>query len=298
MKSKKAFTLIELLVVIAIIALLLSIIMPALRKVKKQAASIVCLANMKSMVACWHTYAMDNSEKMVNGQVPLSTTLNNGKPSFWVEAPQDRTGAYTGGKPGSSIQLPIEEEQNGIRKGLLYPYLDSVDVYHCPSENGKKIYEDSASAAYGSFWNCYSITGLMNGESSKETYLIYNPGSNPVAGTHYDKNAALKITEVVSPGSKIVFLENGDSRGFAMGSWLMNYVDPKWVDPFTIWHGNQSPLGFADGHGENHRWVDDITLKNATLAYNSPELDRDPVSSGQREDIDYFNRRYVPGRGR
>ena len=45
-ENKNGFTLIELLVVIAIIALLLSILMPALAKVKKQAMRVVCMANL------------------------------------------------------------------------------------------------------------------------------------------------------------------------------------------------------------------------------------------------------------
>lgn len=45
----KAFTLIELLVVIAIIALLLSIIMPALKRVKEAGKRTQCLANVKSL---------------------------------------------------------------------------------------------------------------------------------------------------------------------------------------------------------------------------------------------------------
>ena len=44
-----AFTLIELLVVIAIIALLLSIVAPALRKAKDTARALVCSSNLKTL---------------------------------------------------------------------------------------------------------------------------------------------------------------------------------------------------------------------------------------------------------
>jgi len=62
--AKKAFTLIELLVVIAIIALLLSIIMPALQKVKDQARRIVCSSQMKQQSLALLMYAQENEEKM------------------------------------------------------------------------------------------------------------------------------------------------------------------------------------------------------------------------------------------
>jgi prepilin-type N-terminal cleavage/methylation domain-containing protein len=56
----RGFTLIELLVVIAIIALLMSILMPALSRVKEQARMVVCLSNMHQWGLIWQMYTDQN----------------------------------------------------------------------------------------------------------------------------------------------------------------------------------------------------------------------------------------------
>ena len=61
--KQKGFTLIELLVVIAIIALLLSILMPALNKIKRQARIVVCSSNLHQMAMGINMYAADNKGK-------------------------------------------------------------------------------------------------------------------------------------------------------------------------------------------------------------------------------------------
>jgi prepilin-type N-terminal cleavage/methylation domain-containing protein len=68
MNNKRAFTLIELLVVIAIIALLMSILMPALAKAKKQALAVADLAVKHQMAIVTSSYTNDN-DGYFNGRV-------------------------------------------------------------------------------------------------------------------------------------------------------------------------------------------------------------------------------------
>ena len=59
---KKQFTLIELLVVIAIIAILASMLLPALGRVKEIGLRISCLSNQRQFVTCYFNYADDNKD--------------------------------------------------------------------------------------------------------------------------------------------------------------------------------------------------------------------------------------------
>jgi len=68
MKRRMGFTLIELLVVIAIIALLMAILMPALRRVKKQADTVGCMANLKQWGLTFALYSDENDGKFPSGE--------------------------------------------------------------------------------------------------------------------------------------------------------------------------------------------------------------------------------------
>ena len=67
MAKRRGFTLIELLVVIAIIALLMSILMPALAKVKDQARAVACAASLRQWNLVFNTYIGENNGKFYSG---------------------------------------------------------------------------------------------------------------------------------------------------------------------------------------------------------------------------------------
>ncbi len=263
MKKRKGFTLIELLVVIAIIALLMAIIMPALKVVKQQASAIVCLAHLRQVTLSWYQYA-DNNNGLVVGANNRNAPGGGYYP--WVCTPQTETGSDRGGTVGSTV----EEKQYGMKRGLLYPYLEAVDVFHCPGD--KRFLDTPLHPSYNNGvggWRSYSIVGGMNGEE---------------AGYVRIEN----LNKLKSPGDKYVLVEEADPRGWNINSWI---VDPapdgsNWIDPVAIWHNERSNLGFADGHAEKHRWVDEETIEAAREG---------KINAGVKlgtKDLEYMKRNY------
>jgi prepilin-type N-terminal cleavage/methylation domain-containing protein len=72
MNTKRGFTLVELLVVIAIIALLMSILMPALARVRKQAKLVVCQSNLNQWGVVFAMYTGDNNGYFNRGWPPTA----------------------------------------------------------------------------------------------------------------------------------------------------------------------------------------------------------------------------------
>src|SRR5207247_261617 len=72
------FTLIELLVVIAIIAILASLLLPALAKAKQKANGVKCLSNEKQIALGYLLYASDNSDYL-----PLAAHEGDAAPCEW-----------------------------------------------------------------------------------------------------------------------------------------------------------------------------------------------------------------------
>jgi len=133
----------------------------------------------------------------------------------------------------------IERQKEGIRQGAMFNYMGgSVDAYRCPADQRKVIPGQLA-------FRSYSIAGGANGETWQNAYT-----------------PAEKYSEILQPSTKYVFVEEADPRGWNKGSWVFNPQRQTWVDPLAIWHSRaRSTLGYADGHSEIHRWVDQSTVE-------------------------------------
>ncbi|MCK5001149.1 MAG: type II secretion system protein [Anaerohalosphaera sp.] len=272
--NKKAFTLIELLVVISIIAMLLAILMPALGIVKKKAQAAVCLSNLGQMSKAWYMYSAENSGKIVGGTTsvdPYQQVSPAWNASSWACNPQSENGAGV-----TATNSSIDEKINGIKRGLLYPYLENPKVYHCRGDQRYKTAPKAGGTGEGGY-RSYSIAGAMFGvDLDKRSQSSW--GIVPCT----------RQSQVKQPSSKYIFVEEMDGRGANMGSWVIRPVAKQWVDPIAIWHVDSSTLGFADGHADLRKWKDKSTI---TMAEKQTFYATPPANEG--EDLEFMQDGYA-----
>ena len=279
--KKKGFTLIELLVVIAIIAMLMAILMPALSKVKKIAARVVCGTNLKGLGTAQTVYANDyDDEYAVQGAGGAHTLdrftanwANNPNPKDWSSA-----GAIT---VGASLYLLVREADVSP-KSFVCPSSDQKE-YSGNNPLGLDIVELWDFGIYAIDTegpvNCVSYSyhqpyDVANAASGKKSRYAADGTRSAAFAVMADKNPYFdkKLTNGGSDATNFmerVALLGGPAAAGAGASFDWDNID-KW----TIQHANAQPhdresqnVLFADGHAANEKRAD-VAVKNDNIYTN------------------------------
>ena len=234
-----AFTLIELLVVIAIIAILASLLLPALASAKSQAHRIGCINNQRQLAIAWSVYATDFNENVVLNGAQQNDRAN---PLLWV----------MGGFHNFVQSFTNEAYVINNRYAAFAPYIKSKGTYKCPSERGSFVWIRGRPVDQVRTYSMNSYVGTTaGGDTQMNNYVL-------PAYMRFGKT-----TQIPEP-SKIFLFSDVNAQSICTPAFIVPMTGNQGFFhlPSTA-HNRSGVLSFADGHTESHRWRDRNTSGRA-----------------------------------
>ena len=253
-RHSRAFTLIELLVVIAIIALLMSILMPALGRAKEQARDRACAGNLKSIGIGVLMYLQDSDFVMPNFHSDPATGQVNGY--NWEDA------------AGNMARWDSDGSYWGI---IFYNFVKDRRVFGCPSfrNYGEMIAKDTL---YGGnpkliYYAAYGVNGWLTKENTvrlpRHSEIIvshdhveprFESGNTAVSDMICPSPTGINLTHYRQGGGRArwyrgIFRHNVRMRGEFETGGNMNVL---WLD------GHISTLKETTGADVPHGWLDPL----------------------------------------
>src|SRR5262245_10626355 len=223
-----AFTLIELLVVISIIAILASMLLPALTKAKLKAAQARCYSNLRQLTLGTMLY-LDNNQNIFPGTASRNTY------GFHVE---DWIYWRTN-KPAYPIEnSPVVVHLGSANRNLFRCPLDTIDKDRVSISDGN-----------GPYLYSYSLT----------SYGVERNRSLGMASVNDGAWRPFNASAIKNPANKIMLAEEQASyRSPEVSDSSAGVInDGRFVPPgdvLTIRHSQRGNVGFADGHAAPMKW--------------------------------------------
>lgn len=217
-KTSRAFTLIELLVVIAIIAILASLLLPALNRARQKAQAATCLNNLKQWGLATQIYVHDNGDFLPGEGFGSPTTPKQLAEGWYYHLPQ-------------AIGVPVYRDM---------PWRTNADaplgrsIWICPSNPRR-------SSGFNLFHYCLNEEHDGTGEDDRPAKLASIRTPSCVVWLFDSKNipgvgpANFVHTNLHSSGAQFVFLDGHARRFRSPDYWDYSIRKGRTNNPNLVW---------------------------------------------------------------